>query len=117
MFILFAFGFVKFNYNEIGKMLTCLNCLLEYVCLCKVWHLYSSSTIYVVLFLDIYFWCEYMCVYVHMCVSCCVNTLLLMPHTSYIYDATHDKHILAVAATIGFSFFFLLQGKRNSGPA
>ena len=44
--------------------------------------------------------------HVRVCVSCCVNTLLLMPHTSYIYDATHDKHILAVAATIGFSFFF-----------
>ena len=115
MFILFAFGFVKFNYNEIGKMLTCLNCLLEYVCLCKVWHLYSSSTIYVVLFLDIYFWCEYMCACVCMrvCarVSCCVHTLLLMSHTSYIYDATHDIHMLANSAAFGFNFFFFAQLK------
>ena len=51
------------------------------------------------------------------CVSCCVHTLLLMLHTSYIYDATHDKHMLAVAAAFGFSFFFLLLGKRDSEPA
>ena len=53
------------------------------------------------------------CAHVRVCVSCCVNTVLLMPHTSYIYDATHDKHILAVAATIGFSFFFFVARKKE----
>ena len=55
----------------------------------------------------------------HVQVGACahVHTLLLMLHTSYIYDATHDKHMLAVAAAFGFSFFSLLLGKRDSEPA
>ena len=48
------------------------------------------------------------------CVSCCVHTLLLLPHTRYIYDATHDIHMLANSAFFGFNFHFLLLDYRNS---
>ena len=80
-------------------MSTRLNCLLEYVCLCKVWHLYSSSTIYVVLFLDIYFWCEYMCVCMSMCTQC------YYCHTLGIYMMLHMTYLLAVAVGFGLNLF------------
>ena len=46
-----------------------------------------------------------------MCMSCCVHTPLLMPHTSYIYAATQDMHMLANSATFGFNFYFCCSAK------
>jgi len=42
-----------------------------------------------------------------------------MSHTSYIYDATHDIHMLANSAAFGFNFFFffLLNNQHYFGTS